>query len=97
MRDLDDILADLRRIKPDLERRYHIRELSVFGSYARGQQTEASDVDVLIDAARGMTLLDLAGLQLELQEMLGLSVDVAMMGGLRPRVEPEIMRERVRV
>jgi uncharacterized protein len=96
-RTLDDILRQLRTIKPDLESRYPIREMAVFGSYARGEQTEDSDVDVLVDAGRGMTLLDLAGLQIELQDALGLKVDVAMKDGLRPRVALSVLNDVVRV
>lgn len=94
-RTLDDILRQLRTIKPDLESRYPIREMAVFGSYARGEQTEESDVDVLVDAGRGMTLLDLAGLQIELQDALGVDVDVVTKNSLRPVVAARVLPERI--
>ena len=45
MRTLDEVIAQLRRVQPDLQRRYPIRELGIFGSYVRGEQSEDSDLD----------------------------------------------------
>lgn len=75
MKDLATILAELRVLQPELKKRYPIREMGVFGSYVRGEQREDSDLDVLVDLGNGMTLIDLAGLQLELGEALGLKVE----------------------
>ncbi|CAA7618703.1 nucleotidyltransferase family protein [Magnetospirillum sp. UT-4] len=93
MRTLDDILVQLRAIKPELERRYPIRELAVFGSYARGEQTEDSDLDVLVLPGEGMTLIEFAGLQRELSESLGLAVDLVSKRALRPRIGERILAE----
>jgi len=49
MRTLDDILLQLRDLLPDLCRRYPIRSMKVFGSYARGNQREDSDLDLLMN------------------------------------------------
>lgn len=94
-RTLDHILAQLRRLKPDLQSRYPIGEMAVFGSYARGEQTAESDLDVLVDAERGMTLLDLAGLQMELHDALDLPVDVVTRNSLRPTVAARVLPERI--
>lgn len=96
-RTLDDILRQLRTINPDLESRHPICEMAVFGSYARGEQTEESDVDVLVDVGDGITLLDIAGLQFELGDALGLPVDLAMKDCLKPRLAPSILHDMVRV
>jgi uncharacterized protein len=48
MKTLDEIVGQLRRMQPDLRRRYRIREMGVFGSYVRGEQTEGSDLDILV-------------------------------------------------
>jgi uncharacterized protein len=63
MRTLADIIGELRRIGPDLRRRYPIRELGVVGSYVRGEKTDASDLDILVDLGHGIGLIELAGLQ----------------------------------
>lgn len=95
MKTLPDILAQLRRMKPDLERRYPIAELAVFGSWARGEQRDGSDLDLLVDARRGMTLLDLAALQQELSDSLGMDVDVVTANSLRPTLADSVLPERI--
>ena len=95
MKDLATILAELRALQPELKKRYPIREMGIFGSYVRGEQREDSDLDVLVDLGDGMTLIDLAGLQLELAEALGLRVDLAMKDALKPRIEKRILAEAV--
>ena len=95
MRDLTTILAELRALQPELKKRYPIREMGVFGSYVRGEQREDSDLDVLVDLGDGMTLIDLAGLQLEIGEALGLKVDLAMKDGLKTRIEKRVLAEAV--
>lgn len=62
----------------------------VFGSTARGADGEDSDLDILVDALPGTTLFDLGGLQCELEELLGVRVEVLTPGDL-----PEKMREHV--
>jgi predicted nucleotidyltransferase len=71
MRTLADIIADLRRMKPELQRDYPIRSLGVFGSYVRGEQTDRSDLDLIVDIGAGLGLMGLAGLQQDLSDRLG--------------------------
>ncbi len=56
--------------------RYRVANPRVFGSAMRGDDRDGSDLDLLVDTLPGTTLLDLGGLQDELQELLGVSVDV---------------------
>jgi predicted nucleotidyltransferase len=95
VKDLATILAELRALQPDLKKRYPIIEMGVFGSYVRGEQREDSDLDVLVDLGDGMTLIDLAGLQLEISDALGLKVDLAMKDALKPRIEKRVLAEAV--
>jgi len=95
MRTLDDILTLLRALQPDLRRRYPIRSMGVFGSYARGEQRESSDVDVLVELGDGLDLIGYAGLQLELSDALGVSVDLVEREALRPRLAPHVLSEVV--
>ena len=62
----------------------------VFGSVLLGQDTDASDLDILIDPTPETTLMDVAAIQVELQRLLGVSVDV-----LTPRSLPDAFRSRV--
>jgi len=95
MRTLADIITELRRIEPDLRRRYPIRELGVFGSYVRGEQTDASDLDILVDLGPGIGLIELAGLQQELGDALGLKVDLVIKDALKRRIGQRILSEAV--
>jgi predicted nucleotidyltransferase len=94
MKTLDEVITQLRRLQPDLRRR-PIRELGVFGSYVRGQQTEDSDLDVLVDLQDAVGLLELAGLQHDLSEALGLKVDLVMRDAVKRGLVRRIMSEAV--
>ncbi len=95
MRDLDSILGDLRRLKPELERRYPVRRIGVFGSYAKGRQSEDSDLDILVDLGDGIGLMGFAGLQQELSDALGVKVDLVDRDALKPRIGKRILSEVV--
>ena len=93
LRDKDAIFAALRRLEPGLKRRYPLRQIGSFASYARGEQRPDSDLDIIIDVdlAPGLTLIDLARLEGELSESLGLPVEVAIKDALKPRIEKRIL------
>ena len=78
-----------------LAERYHASDVRVFGSVVRGDNTQASDVDVLVKTRPGCSLLDLGGLLEDLQEMLGCRVDIVTEDGLKPRLRARVLREAV--
>ncbi|MFZ1415066.1 MAG: nucleotidyltransferase family protein [Defluviicoccus sp.] len=67
----------------------------VFGSVARGEADENSDIDLLVAFEAGRSLLDHAGLWLDLQELLGCKVDVVSDGGIKPRIRERVLKEAV--
>jgi predicted nucleotidyltransferase len=67
----------------------------IFGSVARGESDEKSDLDLLVTMEAGRSLLDHAALWLELQELLGCEVDVVSDKGLRPRMRDRVLNEAV--
>ena len=71
------------------------RNVRVFGSVARGDSDERSDIDFLVDLEPGRSLLDLGGLNLDLERLLGSRVDVVSSRGLRDRVRERVLREAV--
>ena len=79
-------------------RRYQIRELALFGSVLREDFSPNSDVDILIDFEPGfdetLTLMDLAGMQIELSEILQRNVDLVLRDGLKPFIKDEILVHR---
>ena len=77
----------------DIAARYKTTNARVFGSVVRGSDVEGSDLDVLVDPLRGTTLFDLGGLQDELQELLGVPVEVLTPGDLPPHVLKVVLME----
>lgn len=77
------VLAERRTEICRLIERYRGRDVRVFGSVARGDDSFESDIDLLVTFERGTSLLDLVGLEDELRDMLGVDVDIVSSGGLR--------------
>lgn len=85
-----------QKIATVMSRRGVVRA-SIFGSVARGEATDASDVDFLVEFEQGRTLVDLSGLRLDLCEALGRDVDVATPSSLHPKLRDRITGELVSV
>ncbi len=75
--------------------RHGASNVRIFGSVARDEADEKSDIDLLVEMEAGRSLLDHAALWLELQELLGRKVDVVSEKGLRPRMRDRVMKEAV--
>jgi predicted nucleotidyltransferase len=71
---------------------YNVR---IFGSLARGEADEQSDVDILVELEEGRSLLDLGGLSMDLENLLECKVDVVTARGLRKRISECVLREAV--
>jgi predicted nucleotidyltransferase len=67
--------------------------LRIFGSVARGDDDAQSDVDFLVDLEKGRSLMDLGGLLVDLEHILGRSVDVITEKGLRTRIRDRVLSE----
>ncbi|MCL6536000.1 MAG: nucleotidyltransferase family protein [Armatimonadetes bacterium] len=75
--------------------KYGARNVRVFGSVARGEADEQSDIDLLVEFEPNRSLLDHAGLWVELQELLGVKVDVVSERGLKPRIRQRVLQEAI--
>lgn len=95
--DIREIKQLLSQSKPQLEECYRVTQIGVFGSYARGEQTENSDVDVLVDYTQAPTLVHLVELRDFLQDLFDLRVDVVTKNGLKPRIRERVLSEAVYV
>lgn len=86
------IINDLRALQPELQRRFGVRSLAVFGSRASETETETSDLDLLVRFEEGAkpTLFSLADLDWLLEDRLGLKVDTVPETCINPRIEPYI-------
>jgi uncharacterized protein len=92
------VIEELRNRRDEILQvatRHGARHVRVFGSVARGDADEKSDVDFLVDMEKGRSLLDLGGLLMDLQDLLGQRVDVVTEKGLRKRIRSRVLREAV--
>ena len=95
MRSLEDIKQIIIQCKPRLQERYQVIQLGISGSYVRGEQTETSDLDVLVEFAPEARsgLLKFCKLENDLSDLLGLKVDLIMKTGLKPNIGERILQE----
>jgi uncharacterized protein len=89
------ILFERREQIRHLAERYRTGNVRVFGSVARGENTGASDVDLLVTPHAGCSLFDLGGLLEDLQDLLGCRVDLVTEDGLKARLRERVLREAV--
>ncbi|MEK7522229.1 MAG: nucleotidyltransferase family protein [Patescibacteria group bacterium] len=74
-------------------KKYGVSRASLFGSMARGEDNNQSDIDILIEPASGTTLFDMAGIQIDLQKSLKKSVDLVTYGSINPMLKDQILRD----
>lgn len=85
---------DLKRAAVrDAVSRFHTANPRVFGSVLRGDDSDDSDLDLLVDPLPGATLFDLGGLQVELEALLGVSVDLLTPGDLPVKFRDQVLAE----
>ena len=85
-----------RRILPIL-RPYGVKRVGLFGSCVRGEMREDSDIDILVEIEKDISLLDFVGLKLEIEEVLGKKVDLVEYNTIKPLLRERILSEQVRI
>ena len=93
----DELLDTLREHRETLATRFGVTSLALFGSFARDQATDASDIDILIRFDGPATSKSYFGVQFYLEDLLGRPVDLVTDKALRPRLRPYVEREAVDV
>ena len=93
--DLQSLLYQNRERVLETAARYGAYNVRLFGSVARGEATEGSDIDLLVSMQPGRSLMDLGGLLYELQNLLGVEVDIVTEKGLRERICERVLREAI--
>jgi predicted nucleotidyltransferase len=94
---VDEVISLLKKEKVFLKKKYKVNEIGVFGSYARGEQEEDSDIDILIDKDEAIGLLKLANLQNYLSSLIGIKVDLVIKKSLKPQIGKNILKEIIYV
>lgn len=93
--DIGELLKGQREEILRLAAQHGAKNIRVFGSVVRGEADEQSDVDFLVEMEPGRSLLDMGGLLMDLQGLLGRKVDVVSERGLRTRIRARVLREAV--
>jgi len=95
MKPLNEIKSILDAHKKDLEKKYKVKEIGIFGSYVRGEQRKKSDLDVLVEFSETPGLFTFVELEDYISEMLGMKIDLVMKDALKPHIGRHILKEVV--
>ena len=92
-------LSEIKRIlishRGEIEQKYGVKEIGIFGSYARGDTTETSDVDILVEFRKPVGLLKIMNLQNYLSDILGIKVDIVVKESIREELKDNILKEAI--
>ena len=92
---LNKLIQEKRREILAIATRHGAYNVRIFGSVARGEADEASDLDVLVDLEQNRSLLDLGGFLADLEDLLQCKVDVVTERGLKNRIRERVLQEAV--
>ena len=90
---LKEIKSIIKQHRQELERKFKVKELGIFGSYVRGEQKKRSDIDILVEFQEPIGLFKFMDLEEYLAELLGVKVDLVSKKALKPRIGEHIMKE----
>ncbi len=93
----DEALRILSALRPTMVERFGVKRIRLFGSTARDEAREDSDVDVLVDFERPATFDGYFGLLSFLEDQLGVSVDLVTEKGLKERVRPNVEQDAIHI
>jgi len=82
-----------QRILPVLNR-HGVKRAALFGSVVRGEMRDDSDIDILVDIDRDMSLLDFVGIKLEIEDVLQKKVDLVEYSTIKPLIKDRILKEQ---
>ncbi len=91
------ITAHQERVIKAITEKFNPSMVGIFGSYARNEHTDKSDLDVLIDFKTNLDLFELIGLEQELSEALGIAVDLVTVKSVNNQLRPYINKDLVRI
>jgi len=95
MKEVEKIQEKLKSMKTELKEKYGIEKIGIFGSYVKGEQSEGSDLDVLVTFNKPIGLFKLVEMENELSEQLGVKVDLVTKSSLKPRIRDRVTNEVV--
>ena len=96
-RKAEEVLNSLKRLKPELQTRYYLKNIGLFGSVLRGEQEKSSDVDILVEFSKPIGFFKFLELEEYLETVFGTKVDLVSKKALKPRIGQQILNEVVTV
>lgn len=93
----EEIIAKLQAILPEVKEKYHVKSMGIFGSFARGEQTRRSDVDILVEFYIYPSLFGLAEIERFLSKKLRRKVDLVLKGGLKRAIKKQVLEQTIYV
>lgn len=97
MKHVSELKGALAMHKGELEAKYNVKEIGIFGSVARGEQKKTSDVDILVEFSKPIGFFKFLELEECLAKFLGVKVDLVSKKALKPRIGGRILKEVVAV
>ncbi len=97
MRTLEEVISIIKNLKKEIEQKYRAEIVGIFGSVARGEQKEGSDIDILVKFHENATLFDFMRLSIFLQEKLGADVDIVPQDTIKEELKEIIMSEVINI
>lgn len=93
MKKLKEIKKILAEHKPEIQRKFKVKEIGIFGSFVRGKHNKKSDIDILVEFAEPIGLFEFMDLEDYLKKIFGVKVDLVSKKALKPRIGEYILKE----
>ncbi len=97
MKTVEEIIKIINIHKEELERRFKVKTIAIFGSYVRKEQKKGSDIDILVEFETPVSLLHIVSLENHLSDILGIKADVVPKKNIRKELREVILKEAVSV
>lgn len=91
---------EIEKMKPKIVKvlkKHGVKRAGIFGSYARGEQTKNSDVDILVEFEKDISLFDFTGIKLEVEDSIGKKVDLVQYRIIKPKIKKSVLNDEVRI
>ncbi len=92
-----DVLSSLKKLKEEVAREYSVKKIGLFGSVARNEETEQSDIDLLVEFSKPVGFVTFMRLENFLSERLGERVDLVTSDSLKPVIRQDVLAEVIYV
>ncbi len=90
-------IEDIKKKLMPILKRHEVKRAGLFGSCVREEMKEDSDIDILVEINKDISLLDFAGIKVEMEEALGRKVDLVEYGTIKPLIKDRILSEQVAI